>query len=259
VQEKTKHLEEALIQLKSTQAELVQSARLASLGTLSAGIAHEINNSINYVNGALGPLEKKVHKLVPPEERAMIDKLFAAIKEGTSLTVDIVRSLRNFTGLNQAEYKSVDLSQVVHSVLTILKNKAKDVSVKVTFPENPSIMGNITGLNQIFMNLISNSLDAMDKEEKTITINCQDLGNKISIVVEDNGSGIPKAVIDRIFDPFFTTKDVGQGTGLGLHIVAKEIEKHGGKISVQSFEGKGTRFDIELSKGSESFEQGRAA
>jgi signal transduction histidine kinase len=102
-------------------------------------------------------------------------------------------------------------------------------------------------------------LDALDKDEKIISIECKDLGEKFSIVVEDNGTGIPQHVIDRIFDPFFTTKEVGKGSGLGLHIVAKEIEKHGGKISVHSMEGKGTRFDIELSKGSSEIQQGRAA
>jgi len=256
VHEKTKHLEEALRQLKSTQAELVQSARLASLGTLSAGIAHEINNSINYVNGALVPLEKKINKLVAAEDRVMIDKLFTAIKEGTSLTVDIVRSLRNFTGLNQAEYKSVNLHQVVTSILTILKSKTRSVDVKVQITDEIEIFGNVTGLNQVFMNLISNSLDALDKDEKVISLECVDKGSSVLLAVEDNGSGMSQKVIDRIFDPFFTTKEVGKGTGLGLHIVAKEIEKHGGKISVKSFEGKGTRFEIELPKNSQGLEQG---
>lgn len=247
VVEKTKHLEEALVSLKSTQAELVQSAKLASLGTVSAGIAHEINNSINYVSGAIIPLEKKVYAMIPETaDRKMIERLFAAIKEGTSLTVDIVKSLRNFTGLNQAEFKEIRISESVHSIQTILKSKLRGIDFKYKFSDDCVTHGNLVALNQVFMNLISNSLDALDKNEKFIHIKGVRNGNQISISVKDNGKGIKAEILTRVFDPFFTTKDVGKGTGLGLHIVAKEIERHGGQIKVFSELNVGTEFLITL-------------
>lgn len=247
VVEKTKHLEEALTSLKSTQAELVQSAKLASLGTVSAGIAHEINNSINYVSGAIPPLEKRVYALIPESaDRKMIEKLFAAIKEGTSLTVDIVKSLRNFTGLNQAEFKEVRITESVHSIQTILKSKLRGVDFKHDIADDCITHGNLVGLNQVFMNLITNSLDALDKDQKFIHITGSKSDNMIRIVIKDNGKGIDSSVVSRIFDPFFTTKDVGKGTGLGLHIVSKEIERHGGQIKVFSELNVGTQFVITL-------------
>lgn len=245
--EKTKHLEEALSSLKSTQAELVQSAKLASLGTVSAGIAHEINNSINYVSGAIIPLEKKVYALLPENaDRRMIERLFAAIKEGTNLTVDIVKSLRTFTGLNQAEFKEIKIGESVQSIQTILKSKLRGVDFRAEFSQDCLTQGSLVGLNQVFMNLITNSLDALDKDEKFIHIKGTRVGNQISISVKDNGKGIKPEVIRRIFDPFFTTKDVGKGTGLGLHIVSKEIERHGGQIKVFSEINLGTEFLITL-------------
>lgn len=246
VAEKTRHLEAAMSDLKSTQAELVQSARLASLGTMSAGIAHEINNSINYVNGALVPLERKLTKLLKAEDMVLIEKLLAAIKEGTLLTVKIVKSLRTYTGLNQAEFKVFDVKETVDSVLTILKSRTRNVQFDILVADDCKVFGNLVGFNQIFMNLISNSLDALDKPDKRIRIHGQVLGDKVQIEVEDNGSGIPQEIASRIFDPFFTTKEVGKGTGLGLHIVLKEIENHQGKLFVSSEVGMGTKFTIQV-------------
>lgn len=246
--EKTKHLEEALSTLKSTQAELVQSAKLASLGTVSAGIAHEINNSINFISGAIVPLEKKVYALIPETaDRKMIDKLFAAIKEGTTLTVDIVRSLRNFTGLNQAEFKEVNISESVQSIQTILKSKLRGIDFICEIDQDCVTHGNLVGLNQVFMNLITNSLDAFgDKPDKKIHIKAHRQNNEIIISIKDNGIGIDPKIVNRIFDPFFTTKEVGKGTGLGLHIVSKEIEKHKGNLKVNSTLNVGTEFLITL-------------
>ena len=147
----------------------------------------------------------------------------------------------------------------MQSVLTILKSKTRDVEFELQIPDSIAIMGNITGLNQIVMNLMSNSLDAFDKPQKKITIACEQQSERIHFIFADNGSGMPQAVIDRIFDPFFTTKEVGKGTGLGMHIVAKEIEKHGGKISVTSVQGEGTKFSIELPLGSEESQLRSAA
>ena len=251
VKEQTDHLTLALNQVKKSQAELVQSARLASLGTLSAGIAHEINNSINYVSGAIIPLERRVTKFVPESEKEIVGKLFAAIKEGTNLTVEIVRSLRNFTGLNQSKVKDAFVKSMVDSVVTILRSRLSQAAVEVEVSIDPGLTLEChqVGINQVFMNLISNSIDAMKQSGGKILVAATSLSEElVRIEVSDNGSGIPNDVLERIFDPFFTTKEVGKGTGLGLHIVQKEIERHNGIISIKSEVNKGTKFTIDLPK-----------
>ncbi len=253
VTEQTRHLSEALDQVKKSQIDLVQSARLASLGTLSAGIAHEINNSINFVNGAVVPLERKVMKNIPEADRIIVEKLFAAIKEGTHLTVEIVRSLRNFTGLNQAKVKDVNIFDTVNSVLTILKSKVSHIKVSVDISPDLFVTCYQVGLNQIFMNLITNALDVLPATDGEIKISAQ-LKDKdiLELRISDNGSGMSEDIKNRIFDPFFTTKEVGKGTGLGLHIVQKEVERHSGQISVESVLNKGTIFIIQIPTKSET-------
>jgi signal transduction histidine kinase len=246
VDEQTKDLQEALMQVKKSQADLVQSARLASLGTLSAGIAHEINNSINFINGAVIPLERKVLKSIPPEDLPIVTKLFDAIKQGTSLTVDIVRSLRNFTGLNQAKIKDVSIKNVVQSVLTILKSKLSNVNVVVNINEDVTLTCYQVGVNQIFMNIISNAIDVLPENGAQIEIAAAIVSENVVIRIKDNGRGMSAEVKARVFEPFFTTKEVGKGTGLGLHIVFKEVEKHNGKIEVISALNEGTEFVITL-------------
>jgi signal transduction histidine kinase len=246
VNEQTSHLSEALMQVKKSQADLIQSARLASLGTLSAGIAHEINNAINFVNGAVIPLERKVTKHIPAEDKVIVDKLFEAIKQGTNLTVEIVRSLRNFTGLNQAKVKDVQIQGVVESIVTILKSKLKAIKVTLNIEAGLTMNCYQVGLNQIFMNIFSNAIDVLPAEGGEIAVSAVTQGDFVQIKISDNGSGMPPEVKDRIFDPFFTTKEVGKGTGLGLHIVLKEVEKHNGTISVSSEKGRGTEFCITL-------------
>lgn len=253
VVEQTKNLSFALEQVKKSQAELVQSARLASLGTLSAGIAHEINNSINYVNGAVVPLERRVLKFIPDSERQIVEKLFSAIKEGTNLTVGIVRSLRNFTGMNQAPVKEVSLIETVTSVLTILKSKTNNVNLKIEVSDSLVMTCHQVGLNQIFMNLISNAVDVLPSQDGILSISAREVeDDSIEIKVSDNGHGMSPETIARIFDPFFTTKEVGKGSGLGLHIVQKEVERHHGQISVNSKLSEGTTFIITIPKNIES-------
>lgn len=247
LRDKTAQLENAMHELKSTQAELVESARLASLGTLSAGIAHEINNSINFISGSLQPLERRVMPHIPDSEKTMICKLLKAIKDGTELTIQIVNSLRNYTGLNHANAKDVNLFEVITSVTTMLKSRLRSVTVNTMIDKNIVIFGNIAGLSQIFMNLLSNAADALINNPKgTISITSKLKDDMAIVEVVDNGPGIPQNIVDRIFDPFFTTKEVGKGTGLGLHIVRKEVERHHGTITVTSTENVGTKFVLQL-------------
>jgi signal transduction histidine kinase len=248
---KTDELESAMTTLKSTQAELVQSAKLASLGTLSAGIAHEINNSLNYVNGALPPLEKLIVKVCPPEDRGKIDKLIAVMKDGLGLTLEIIKSLRNYTGLNQAKFNDVSVAQVAKSSLAIMRSKTRDrIEVETHIPEDLKIFGSVVGINQVFMNLISNAIDAMP-EGGRLTIEAERASDsapssQVEIRIRDSGCGMDAKTAARIFDPFFTTKEVGKGTGLGLHIVRTEIDRHHGEIQVESEPGRGTCFRIRL-------------
>ena len=246
VQRKTAQLETAMHDLKQTQAELIHSAKLASLGTLSAGIAHEINNSVNFVNGAIPPLEKLINKLQGISERdyEVGRKLLAAIKDGIGITVEIVKSLRQFTGLNQAKLKDIRLVDVVHSVSTILGPRLKEnCKIISDISEELTIYGDVVGINQILMNLVTNALDAMPNGG-TITISAKHEGERTILEVRDTGMGIPEAIQTRIFDPFFTTKDVGVGTGLGLYIITNEIKKYNGLVELESSEGVGTTFRL---------------
>lgn len=251
VNDKTKELQDALNSLKTAQSDLVQSAKLASLGTLSAGIAHEINNSINFVFGAIVPLEKRIHRLIPAEERVMVDKLLNSIKEGTRLTIEIVKSLRNYTGLNQTAFKNFRVKEVFDAVLTILRSKLIGVHVEVDVDPELNLVGNLVGINQVIMNLVTNAIDVLPKENPQLWLGAKLENQNIIFWVTDNGCGIPPENQGRIFDPFFTTKEVGKGTGLGLHIIKKEIERHGGNITLSSEINKGTRFEVRIPQGTE--------
>jgi signal transduction histidine kinase len=245
VEERTSELSRALKDKENAQAELIQSAKLASLGTLSAGIAHEINNNINYVNACVIGLEKEFAKVDIPN-KAKIEKLVSTIKHGTKMTIDIVNSLRNFTGLNQAKTKNIEFKEIVTSVKSIIKRKLELINFQEDYDADTLINCNVVGINQMIMNLLTNAIDAVDRETGEIKVTAKRKIDFLEITVSDNGSGIPSEIIDKIFDPFFTTKDVGSGTGLGLHIVKKEVDHHKGTIKIRSTVGQGTTFIIHL-------------
>lgn len=246
VVEKAANLETTLKDLQIAQANLIQSEKLASLGTMAAGIAHEINNSLNFVNGSVRPLEKLVTSIPDETSRSKALKLTSVMQEGLRLTFEIIKSLRTYTGLNQASYSDYKLLDVVRSVLTMIKSKIRDdIEVLVEIPDAVILSGNVVGINQVMMNLITNASDALPNGGK-IAIRAFSTGEMVELVVEDSGVGIPEGILSKIFDPFFTTKGVGEGTGLGLHIVKSEISKQGGRIKVESSLGSGTRFVIEL-------------
>lgn len=245
VEARTHELKDALKEKELAQAELIQSAKLASLGTLSAGIAHEINNNINYVNACVVGLERELNK-ISNFDKTKLDKLIYTIKHGTGMTIEIVNSLRNYTGLNQAKMKDIEFQEIVASVKSIIRRKTEHIKFVENYGPGTTLHCNVVGMNQVMMNLITNSADAMDKPDATISISARAIEDDIEIQFSDNGSGIPAKIRDKIFDPFFTTKDVGSGTGLGLHIVRKEIENHGGTIKVISSEGQGTTFIMRL-------------
>lgn len=265
-------LEKANTEVQSTQTQLIQSAKLAGLGQLVAGVAHELNNPIGFVYsnmqhlreyvGSLTSMVEEMGKKQPNFDRLKekydydfiakdLPKLISSCEEGAKRTRDIVTGLRNFSRSSDKDHKKFSVTDCIDSTLDLLKGAAKNghVVVQKSYADYiPLIEGNPNQISQVFMNVISNAYQAIKREEGTITILVefhQDPG-MVSVRVSDTGSGISAENINKIFDPFFTTKDVGQGTGLGLSISYGIIKSHGGDIEVQSEIDKGTTFIITL-------------
>lgn len=248
-------LESALQQVKATQSELIQAAKMASLGTLSAGIAHEINNSLNYVNGALAPLQMVLSRATPFPGHEKAAKLLKVMEQGLTVTFDIIKSLRTYSGLNIAKLKDLRVADLVQSVLTILRSRIPEsVSVQVEVSPDLEVRANGAGLNQVIMNLVTNAIDAIP-ETGRVVIAAKEQDDLIEISVSDTGTGMSEQTAGRIFEPFFTTKDVGKGSGLGLHICRSEVERHGGTIRVSSEIGRGTTFVVALPKAGPALEK----
>jgi signal transduction histidine kinase len=243
-------LESALEQVKETEGQLVQSEKMASLGRLSAGIIHEINNPLNYAAQALYLLKTKKDKM-PEEDRAKYVEIVSDIEEGVGRVQRIVSDLRTFTHPGgKAGQEEVDLEGVVAAALRFLSHELKDgVQLKVEIPAGERVKADKNKLIHIFVNLFQNSLDAL-KEKKgdnpSLKVQSRREKGKTLISVWDNGSGISGEDLPKVFDPFFTTKDVGEGMGLGLSICYRMVAEQGGAISVKSEKGKFTEFTLEL-------------
>lgn len=285
VKERTLDLEDALSTLKNAQSNLVSQEKMASLGQLTAGIAHEINNPINFVSSNVGPLRRDIEDVIKVinlydnltiEERYVeisskveklkndieyvyvldeMTQLLDGIQDGAERTAEIVKSLKNFSRLDELEAKFANIHEGIDSTLVILKSGIKKpVNIITNYDSTISSIECYPGkLNQVFSNLIVNAIQAMTSgdaptENPEIIITTKDLGENISISIKDNGPGIPKEVKEKIFEPFFTTKEVGEGTGLGLSIVFSIIESHDGKIEVNSVLGEGTEFNVIIAK-----------
>lgn len=286
VAERTEELSQTLIDLRKTQAQLIQTEKMSSLGQLVAGVAHEINNPLNFISGNLTHTKQYSKELLSvldlyqehyPEPAPIISDYSAEIdldflkddfpnviqsmKLGTERILRIVSSLKRFSHIDEAAQKAVDIHQGIDSTLVILQSKLKanDVisEVKVTkdYGDLPLVNCYPDQLNQVFMNLISNAADALreanmqDSSLKPIIHIRTGLrkNNQVEIRVADNGPGIPQDIQSRLFDPFFTTKPVGKGTGLGLSISYQIItEQHGGTLVCTSSKGGGTQFIITL-------------
>ncbi len=273
-------LQDTLSNLKSTQGHLVEAEKMASLGQLTAGIAHEINNPINYVSSNVEPLRQdlgdiltilngykefakdsdlpEMKALLTQEEELDIDyaikemhELLGGIEEGAKRTSEIVTGLKNFSRTDDDEAQSADINNGIQSTITILKSEMKDIETVIELGSIPHIKCYLGKLNQVFMNLIDNAIDAIrdryeDPTQGVLTVKTMHVDDKVVITIADNGCGMPEEVKNSIFDPFFTTKDVGKGTGLGLSITYGIMEKHNGHISVESEPNVGTTFTIEL-------------
>lgn len=291
VEERTSELKNTLAELQRTQAQVVQAEKMSSLGQLVAGMAHEINNPVNFIHGNLNHVQEYTEDLLellqvyqqhvpqPPVEiqttadnidleflQDDLPKILASMKLGTERIRQIVLSLRNFSRMDEAEYKAVDIHEGIDSTLLILQHRLKakaerpEVEIIKDYDALPLVECYAGQLNQVIMNILVNSIDAIEENNAKRTYQeVQDNPGQITIrtavidatwvevAIADNGSGIPKAVQQRIFDPFFTTKPLGKGTGMGMSISYQIItEKHNGKIECFSTPGEGTEFIIQI-------------
>ncbi len=249
-------IERAYQELKQTQIQLVQHEKMASLGMLVAGIAHEINTPLGAINCNVDLYKVLIGKLKErpniTEDRMSNDIVMKLDKANQTNVLacerimNIVKGLKNFARLDEAEYQLANIHEGIDNTLILLNNKLKNrVSIIKEYGEKSEILCYPNQLNQVFMNLLVNASDAI-KEKGTIWIKTYVEGSEMCIKIKDNGIGIKQEHIGKIFDPGFTTKGVGVGTGLGLSIVYRIIEKHKGKIYVQSVYEKGTEFTIQL-------------
>ncbi len=284
VKQRTAELEKTLRHLKDTQVQLVESEKMSSLGQLTAGIAHEINNPINFVKSNVSPLHMDVqdlfqliteyqqlhstsdddllsklsgikkleNKLDPDFLKEEIESLIGGIEEGAERTAEIVRGLRIFSRLDESEMKEVNIYDNINSTLILLRNATPHYLKIRKHYEAPGEIECYPGkLNQVFMNILTNGIQAIKaklvkNEEEYIDIWVTEEDECMCIGISDTGIGMTEEVKHKVFDPFFTTKDVGEGTGLGMSIVFKIIEKHHGKIDVVTSPGKGATFTIEI-------------
>lgn len=257
------------------QARIVQSEKMASLGLLAAGVAHELNNPAGFIYSNLDVLKVYVDRLtqclhayedveLSADLKTRIDELrkeidyenimsdlssvLADCYTGAERIRDVVQNLRLFSRLDEAEIKRVDLKEGIEATVRLLSRYFKNghIAIQRDYGELPPVNCNAAQLNQVWMNLLVNAAQAIGDNNGELRITTRYDGTKVTVTIADTGHGIPSANLKKIFDPFFTTKPVGEGTGLGMSISHGIIEQHGGSIAVESALGKGTTFRITL-------------
>jgi two-component system, NtrC family, sensor kinase len=280
--DKADQLEATLQELQEAQLKLIQGEKMSSIGQMVAGVAHEINNPVTFIHGNVSYISQycrdilnllKIYQQQYPQPNAIIEaeqeaidleflsedlpKMLKSMYMGTERIRDIVLSLRNFSRLDQAEVKPVDIHEGIDSTLLILGHRLKkkhdlpEIEIIKDYGNLPVVQCYPSQLNQVFMNLLANAIDALEIESpraKWIKISTECLDSEtVTIRIADNGTGIPTDIQTKLFDPFFTTKPIGKGTGLGLSISYQIItERHGGKLRCKSIPDQGTEFIIEI-------------
>ena len=249
VAERTQDLRQALDDLRMQQAQLIQSEKMASLGQMVAGVAHEINTPLGYASSNVEIVRESLKMMeegVDAESREEFDMLLADAQYGLEQIGELVMGLKNFSRVDRSQTELFDLNEGLDTSLKICQNNLKDrVQIEKQYGDLPNIRCAPSQLNQVFLNLINNAAQAIDGPG-TITLSSRQVDDHVEVSVRDTGSGMDAQTRDHIFEPFFTTKPVGEGTGLGLSIVFRIIEDHGGEISVESEPGQGTEFTVRL-------------
>jgi len=232
-------------EIVSRQEQLVQSGKMAAVGTLTSGIAHELNNPLNNIGLTVETLLDDPDAYSGEERHRMLEQAYTQVERASTT----VRNLLDFTRKDRSVFTDISLPDVVQSALRLVANEAKLAGVRCELSLNgtvPAIRGNPHDLQQVFLNLLLNAIQAMpDGGTVRVSATCRDDGY-VHVDVSDEGVGIPPDRLEEIFDPFFTTKDIGEGTGLGLSVSLSLVEKHGGEISVSSRSGRGTTFSVHL-------------
>jgi len=241
--------------LRETQGQLVQSEKMASLGQLVAGIAHEINNPLAFVINNIFVVREDLAKLATEPDKGdsipfpMIKKMRTRVDhmwEGTERVQDLVSKLRTFSRLDEGKFKTVDIHESIESVLLFLRHKMQDrIQVERHYDAAEPLTCFAGELNQVLMNVIGNAIDSIEGNG-TIHLSTSQKDGQFLITVRDSGKGIPQEIRDRVFEPFFTTKPAGSGTGLGLAISYGIVKAHQGSIEFSSEEGKGTEFVLKI-------------
>ncbi len=279
-QQRALELEQVLLDLQEMQAQLIHSEKMAGLGQMVAGVAHEINNPVGFIVGNLSHIESYIYDLLhlvhlytthypnPPEEicteaRAIdidflqqdLPNLLHSMRQGTHRIEQIVLSLRNFSRLDQAELKAVDIHEGIDAALMLVQHRCRgtltrpEVQVMKQYSNLPEVECYAKQLNQVFLNILNNAIDALDASPcPKITIATQlENGDRIAIKIADNGVGMTEIVKAKLFNPFYTTKPIGKGTGLGLSISHQIIEKcHAGQLTVVSEPHQGAELWIRI-------------
>jgi C4-dicarboxylate-specific signal transduction histidine kinase len=256
LRETTAEMERREHELREKQEQLVQAGKLATLGELTTGIAHELNNPLNNIGLFVGNVIDRIQVGEDDPER-IVDDLERVVEQVQKAT-EIITHLRTFGRAAPITLEPVPVQDVISRALSLLHEqlRLRLISVSLDFlPESPLVLGNPIQLEQVFINLLTNARDALeDSDRKEIHVSCSRSGGFTVIVFEDSGPGIPPGLEQRVFDPFFTTKEVGSGTGLGLSITYGIVQEHGGTIAVESGPGAGASFTIELPLDNESME-----
>ena len=236
------------------QKQLVQSEKLASIGQLVAGIAHEINNPVNAIVNTVGPLEEAINDIDSADASARseaakdVRDMVRVVQRGAQRTKAIVTALHNYSRTDDESVVDFDIDRSIDDSLELLRHLLKgNITVDKKFGAPGRLRGHAGQINQVFMNLLTNAAQALaGRDQARITIETSGDAEDVTVTIADNGPGIPAEVLPRIWDPFFTTKDVGEGTGLGLSIVHELVHRHGGTITADTKLGEGTTFTVKL-------------